>query len=248
MKTEPMSADSQILPKVWNIPEVIRARTGREAGTQRAIFEDGHLLIVLHVVPGPDDLRRKAALFWRQPHGEWKSNLEGQGIAALQKFMLSYEAKLTELDEAEHVAATAAEYHSVLERLAPVVRSSRGMHRAMQQARELAKTDRELVNLRDQASAIERTADLLLQDAQFGLNFTVARQAESQAADARKMAATAHKLNLLAAIFLPITALASIFGMEIHSGWADTPAHFLVILAAGLVMGCALGVLIARGK
>ncbi len=243
-----MNADVQILPKVWNIPEVIRARTGREAGTQRSIFEDGHLLVVLHEMPAPDETRRKPALFWREPVGEWQSNLGGRGLATLQKFMLAYESRLGQIEEAERKASTATEYHAVLEHLAPVVRASRGMHRAMQQARERVTTDRELLNLRDQAAAIERTAELLLQDAQFGLNFTVAKQAESQAAAAQKMAATAHKLNLLAAIFLPLTALASVFGMEIHSGLADSPLHFIIILAAGVVMGCVLGALIARDK
>ncbi|HEY1083409.1 MAG TPA: hypothetical protein VGE29_14165, partial [Prosthecobacter sp.] len=194
-----MKPETSLLPKLWAVPDSIRNRLGREPGPQRAMFEDGHLLLILHQLPGPDEHQRKAALFWRNPEGEWKTNLQGTGIGALNDHMRSYDSKLTELEEAENKANTATEYHTVLEKLAPVLRSSRGLHRAMQQARESVKTERELINMRDQAAAIERNAELLLQDAQFGLNFTVARQAEAQAATARQMASAAHRLNLLAA-------------------------------------------------
>lgn len=232
-----MKPDTSILPKLWAIPDSIRNRLGRESGPQRAMFEEGHLLIILHQLPLPDEHQRKAALFWRSPEGEWKTNLQGNGLAGLADHMRSFDNKLVELEQAENLAQTATEYHTVLEKLAPVLRTSRGLHRAMQQAREMLKGERELINLRDQAAGIERNAELLLQDAQFGLNFTVARQAESQAATARQMASTAHRLNLLAALFLPLTALASIFGMEIHSKLADTPANFWIVCIAGLMMG-----------
>ena len=132
------------------------------------------------------------------------------------------------LENAENLAVTATEYHTVLEQIAPVLRTSRGLHRALQQAREMLKSERELINLRDQSAGIERNAELLLQDAQFGLNFTVARQAEAQAAASRQMAAAAHRLNLLAALFLPLTALTSLFGMEIPSGMKDVPGAFWI--------------------
>lgn len=233
-----MNSNASVLPKPWNLPDSIRDRLGREPGPQRAMFEEGHLLIILHELPKPDEHERKAALFWRNPAGEWRSNaMSGSGLPTLGNLLRAYDQKLTELDSAEEQAAKAVEYHQVLENLAPVLRASRGLHRALQQARELVKTERELINLRDQAAGIERTAELLLQDAQFGLNFIQARQAEAQAATARQMAATAHRLNLLAALFLPLTALASIFGMEIHSRIADTPQNFWLICGGGILMG-----------
>jgi hypothetical protein len=36
------------------------------------------------------------------------------------------------------------------------------LHRALQQAREFVKADRDLINLRDSAASIERNAELLL--------------------------------------------------------------------------------------
>jgi Mg2+ and Co2+ transporter CorA len=108
------------------------------------------------------------------------------------------------------------------------------------------KTERELINMRDQAAGIERNAELLLQDAQFGLNFTVARQAESQAASARQMAATAHRLNLLAAMFLPLTALASVFGMNLHHGMDNTLGNFALVCLGGLLLGLAVMAMLGR--
>lgn len=238
-----------ILPKTWEIPDAIRQRMGREAGPQRAIFEEGHLLVILHQAPEPHATVRHAAVFWRTPEGEWRSTLGGLAIPAMQKVLKLYETKLETLEAAEQKASTAVSYHDVLERLAPVARAARGLHKALQQAREFVREDRELLNFRDAGATIERTSELLLQDAQLGLNFTMARQAETQAESAKKMAATGHRLNLLAALFLPLTALASIFGMEIHSGLSNTPAMFVGICLAGVVVGIALAMLIThRGE
>jgi hypothetical protein len=235
-----------LLPKTWTLPESIRNRLGREAGPQRAMFEEGHLLIILHELPGPDEHRRRAALFWRNPQGVWLTNLEGNGLTGLSAHLNRFDQRLEAFEEEENSASTAADYHVVLEHIAPVLRTSRGLHRALQQARELVKGEKELINLRDQAAGIERTAELLLQDAEFGLNFTMARQAEAQAATARQMAATAHRLNLLAALFLPLTALASVFGMNFESGLTDSTQVFWVVCAVGVAMG--LGLVIALGK
>jgi hypothetical protein len=236
-----------LLPKLWVLPEAIRQRLGREPGPQRAMFEEGHLLIILHELPEPSARGRRAVLFWRKPDGEWLTNQTGNGLAGLSAHLKTFDDKLAELDGEEDRAVTAAEYHLVLEHIGPVLRTTRGLHRALQQAREMVKGERELINLRDQAAAIERTAELLLQDAEFGLNFTVARQAEAQAAAARQMAKTAHRLNLLAALFLPITALASVFGMNFDSGLANSTAAFWGVCAVGLGAGVVLAASLGKG-
>jgi Mg2+ and Co2+ transporter CorA len=128
-----------------------------------------------------------------------------------------------------------------------VLRSSRGLHRALQQAREFVKADRDLINLRDSAASIERNAELLLQDAQFGLNFTVAKQAETQAQSAQRMANTSHRLNVLAALFLPLTALTGLFSMSVRADIADTPVNFWLIACTGVVVGLVLSsIVVAR--
>ena len=49
-----------------------------------------------------------------------------------------------------------------------------------------------------------------------------------------------------AAVFLPLTALASVFGMEIHSQFLDTPVNFWLICAFGVLLGTVLGGLLVR--
>ncbi len=237
-----------MLPKMWALPDAIKIRLGREAGPQRAMLEEGHLFIILHKIPAPDEQRRRPALFWRQPNNQWLSTERGAGANALSLFLTAYEERLLELDQAEVKANSATEYHQVLEGIAPVLRSSRGLHRALQEARDKLKEDRDLIDFRDRAAGIERSAELLLQDAQFGLSFTAAKQAETQAQSATRMASAAHRLNLLAALFLPISALTGIFGMEIRSGLADTSMNFIAVLGAGLGVGLVLVLAILIGR
>jgi hypothetical protein len=235
------------LPKAWDVPAAIRARIGEEAGPQRAMFEEGHLLVIVHHIPKPDQSRREPAFFWRNPEGEWRST-EGKGLGpvALQGFLEKWETCLQALDEQEQKSTTAHQYHALLESAGPILRTTRGLHRALQQAREAVKDDRDLINFRDTAAALERSAELLLQDAQFGLDFIAAKQSEHQAQLAQQMSRTAHRLNILAALFLPVTALASIFSMEVHSGLANTRTNFMIVLAAGCLLGAGLAKWVSR--
>ena len=240
------SPESSLLPSEWDLPTSIRGRIGREAGPQRAISEEGHLLLILHQLPAPDQTERVPSFFWRNRLGAWKSHPATGGVSVLEQLFLSYKTRLLELERMEETAAHARDYHTVLAFLAPILRAARGLHRAMQQAREAIKEDPRLIDFRDSAASLERTAELMLQDAQFGLNYTTARQAEAQAEAAQRMAQTAHRLNVLAAVFLPVTALAGIFSMNVHSGVEDTRVNFVLIVTASLCAGLTLGYLINR--
>lgn len=203
------------LPRGWELPAAVRKRVGREAGAQRAIFEEGHLLLILHAPPDENARRREAFYFWRAPSGEWKSTAgKTPGVTALHGFLAKWEERLHELEEREGEAATASQYHDLINGLSPVLRAARGLHRAVQQSRELVKEDLELINARDKAAMLERAAELLTQDAHAGLNYTIARRAEEQAESARHTAASARRLNVLAALYLPLTALAGVYGMN----------------------------------
>jgi Mg2+ and Co2+ transporter CorA len=81
------------------------------------------------------------------------------------------------------------------------------------------------------------------EDAKVGLEFLLARKSEEQAEQATRIANAGHRLNLLAAIFLPVTALAGIFGMNLTHGFEGAgPALFwAVTLAAGIAGGMLLG-------
>lgn len=224
------AAANALLPPAWALPASIRQRVGKDAGPQRAMIEEGHLLLILHEPPGPAEVTRKPAFYWRKPGGDWSVRRHGGNTGSLGDFLKDYEELLLKLETRQTGAATAAAYHTVLEEAAPVLRASRGLHRTLQQARESIKEDSDLINCRDRAAAIERTAELLVQDAQFGLSYIAARQSEAQAAIADRMAATAHRLNILAALFLPLTAIASLLSMEVHSGLANTRENFWIII------------------
>ena len=238
-----VSSDSPPVPSAWQIPASLRSRLGREAGPQRAMHEEGHLLVILHEPPKPDGVERLPAFFWREPGGRWHVSRKASS-GDIGDLLKSYEEILLKLEMEETRATTAEQFHNVLEEAAPVLRASRGLHRALQQARAMVKEDRELINHRDHSAALERTAELILQDAQFGISFIAARQSESQADSARRMAATAHRLNILAAVFLPLTAVASVLGMEIHSGMTDTQENFWLIVAGTFGLGLAAALMI----
>lgn len=236
------------LPPGWQIPAVIRSRLGREAGPQRAIFEEGHLLLILHEPPDADTIERAPAFFWRKPGGEWQVSRQVTHAGNVNELLKAFDDRLLKMDTRETSATTAADYHAVLEVVSPLLRATRGLHRALQQARDMVKDDRDIINFRDRAAALERTAELLVQDAQFGLSYIAARQSEAQAESASRMAATSHRLNVIAALFLPLTAVASVLGMDIHSGLPDTRQNFWLIVAAAISLGLVVALTIRRRR
>ena len=234
-------------PSIWTLPSAITGRLGAGVGPQRALCEEGHLLLALHQPQVASHAHRAPAWFWRSPDGEWRASLgKATGAAALHQFLASWEGKLAVLEQQEATAASAAAYHAVLEEAAPLLRAARGLLRALQQAREAIPADRDLISARDRAAAIERSAELIVQDARFGMDFTAARNAEMHAENSRRHAAAAHRLNLLAAFFLPVTAIAGIFGMELGTLEKSGPGPLLVIVGIGLTIGAVLALWINR--
>lgn len=240
-------SNKSVLPQQWNVPEVFRARLGENAGRQRAMAADGHLLIILHEMPRPGEPERRGRYFWRDTSGDWKSSSLGAGAQAIKKHLTEYAEAVAELDDRLASAVSADDYFAVLHSAAPLYRAARNMHAALQQAREAASDDRELILLRDQAGEIERGAELLQGDAKNGLDLTIARQAEEQARRGHEMAVSAHRLNLLAALFFPIATLSAIFGMNLDHGLdiAGNPLAFWGVLAVGFVGGLLLAGVIA---
>ena len=71
------------------------------------------------------------------------------------------------------------------------------------------------------------------------MDYQIAKQAQEQARAGQEMAEIGHKLNLLAAIFLPLTAITSVFGMTLRSGLEEFPPWlFWTVFASGLCLGC----------
>ena len=233
-----------ILPAAWEVPTEFRSRLGEKAGRQRAMMADGHLLLVLHAPPKKDEPDRKGRLFWRKPDGTWQSNELGGGSSALAKHLSEFAEIIDKMDRQEDVAWSVDEYYQILDAMGPLQRSARNLHATLQEARKLLSADRDLINFRDKAYDIERTAELLYNDVRNALEFAVAKQSEVQAATAHQMAVQSHRLNLLVAFFFPLATLVAIFGSEMKHGLEEYLPHpyylFYIVTGVGLVLGCLL--------
>jgi len=227
------------VPETWKVPEALRSRLRESVGRQRAMFADGHLLLILHAPPRADQPQRAARLFWRAPDGTWQSTT-GPGIESLQRHLAEYRQAIEKLDEAEDLADRANEFLRILEEIAPLRRAARHLHDALQQAREMAGNDSDLILCRDRAYALSRQAELVQSDTQSGLDCAVARRAEEQAESSQRMAISSHRLNVLAAIFFPIVTISSIFGMNLSHGLENAPfgaGLFWLTVAGGIALG-----------
>jgi len=242
-----VSHDS-LLPAAWEVPQIFRDRLGRSVGRQRLMEAEGHLLLILHAPPGPEDTRREGRFFWRHPEGQWRSTEAGSGIAALERHLNEFNERIGELDAQEEKAHTAEEYFDVIYRLSPILRAVRNLHGVLQEARQASGHDRDIISLRDQAYELERTAELLQADAKNALDFYIARRSEELAGSGHRMATAAHRLNVLAAFFFPVAALTAIFGMNLRSGLEEfpPPLPFYGVLGVGVVLGAVLTALVTR--
>lgn len=237
-----------IVPEDWDLPVQIRARFGDSAGRQRAMAANGHLLLVLHQPPGPNDRERDACLVWRSPDGVWKWTSDGTTTNLLKRHILSFASKVEQLENQLQTACCAADYFELLQAIAPLHRTCRNLHATLQTARDMLADDKDVIVARDAAGDLERAFELLHTDAKNGLDFTAAQKAELQSQRSYEMAMSAHRLNLLAALFFPVTAISSIFGMNFPSGLESIPGQWLFwgILVGGLLTGALLTQVIAQ--
>ena len=246
------STTKSLIPATWDVPAEFKSRMGEKVGRQRVMQAEGQLLLVLHAPPKKDEPQRRGRLFWRKADGSWLSNELGSGSAALARHLGEFEDLIERYDRQEDDAAGVDEMFSILESMVPVQRTARNLHATLQDARQMLANDRDLINFRDRAYEIERTAELLVGDLKNALDFAVAKKSEEQADSSHQMALQSHRLNMLAAFFFPIATLMAIFGSELHSGlekYVTEPVLFTVVLGAGLLLGVVLaGFLAATGQ
>lgn len=240
---------ASLIPETWGVPERFRQRLGTSAGRQRAMIDAGHLLLVLHELPKPEDVERVARLFWRAPTGEWRATgSKGNGLKALQEHLQQYRKRAQQLDDEIDGATTATQLYNVLRNSTPLARAARYMHRALQEARE-GVDNRDLIVLRDAAGDIERTVELLAGDAKNALDYIEAKEAEVQTVLARRATEAQHRLNKVAALFLPITAVGSVLGMNLTNGLEQRgAATFWLVCAAAFGTGFVVRAIVTRGE
>jgi Mg2+ and Co2+ transporter CorA len=229
------------IPHHWSVPPEFRERMGTQAGRQRCMVADGHVLVVLHDIPDPETPeRRDAKLFWRAPDGKWHASSGGpSSIEPLRTHVEAFVDAASRLESLGDKAASADDWFALVYASSPMLRSARNMHRALQEARDAAKLDKALIAVRDLAGDAERAFELIHDHAKEGLEYTIAKQAERQARDGQHMLEAAHRLNMIAAVFLPVTAVATLLGMNLKHGLEPWPAPwtFWVVFAMTFVLG-----------
>ena len=254
------------IPPGWDLPDALRALVGQSSGRQRALLHEGNLLIVLHRVPGQNDLKREGVLFWRAPPvlpkdetvpgesapAEWKSTSAKDGLPSLRLHLLEYERAVAELEkkyQSAQKSGGARELFEILQAVAPIYRAATNLGNALQSAGDLLPDAVELLPLRDAAGDFERAAELLQIDAKNALDYQIARGNDEAARLALQAAKAGQRLNVIAAITLPLTALAGVFGMNLPNGLEGAPpALFWGIFAGGAAFGIGLSLVIAKSK
>lgn len=230
-----------IIPSRWQVPATFHKRLGDKVGRQRLMVADGHLLLVLHKPPQPGDEERQPRLFWRNATGEWQSNESGAGLGELHEHLAEYDRAYDRLDALLRGTPTAQNYYQILHEATPLLRAARFMAAVFQQAREAEGNDRHLLLARDESVEIERNLELLHTEALHGLQFLIAQRSEEQARQGEQLVASSQRLNLLMALCLPATALASVLGMNLRHGFEDQGAWFFW---AVLILAVLLGLII----
>ena len=227
------------LPSNWDLPEAIKIRFGQKhSGKQRAMVADGHLLLVLHKLPTHEMDERDAAFFWRKPNGEWESTERGKGLFTLRQHVEAFDQAEERFRKQFQRASDAEDYFQLLRDIAPVSHAAKNLHGTLQAAREAIREDRDIIDLRDQAYDLQRTLELTYMDTRNALDFHMARKSEEQIRLGMESIKTESRLNVLAAIFFPLTAIASIFGMNLRSGLENLSViWFWLIFVGGLILG-----------
>jgi len=222
-------------PFSWQLPREIEARLGESSwGRQRAIHEADHLLVILHSPPEADTHTRAPEVFLRKPDGTLLYNGMSGGEAKLKRLLAQYRELLERYDDAHDAATSATDLFQILEHAGPLNRASGHLASALQSAREHSQDDAFLIAMRDEAYEISRGFDLLIHDVKLEVDYRIARSTEAHSANAERMAAAQHKLNILVAATFPLVAVATLFGMNLVHGLEGRPVFFwLVSLAAG---------------
>jgi len=231
---------SSPIPHNWQVPKIFRDRMGSHGGRQRCMAAEGHILVVLHDPPDPNKrIHREARIFWREPSGAWHASAGGPPtIVPLRSHVEAYAEAAARYEQLAQKASTADEWYALIYAAGPLARTTKNLAAALQEARDAAKDDRELITVRDAASDVARAFELLHAHALEGLEYIQAKHAQYQVRNAEHMLASAHRLNLIAALFLPMTAIAGIFGMNFHSGLEVLGTSvFWAVVAATLLLG-----------
>jgi hypothetical protein len=214
---------AKIVPDTWPIPSELKSRVGTRVGRQRLLAHHGHHLLVLHQLPKPGERTRQAAVFWRNPEGHWRCFPGRDSVATLKDHVEAVADALEKLDDRVEDAHKATDFLELIRVARPLQRYTRNMHQTLGQLRDALADDADVLAVRDRAYELERLADNVCDDAENGMQHTIAQHTEEQAALSERIAKESHRLNLLAAVAMPITAIGSVLGMNLTNGLEILP-------------------------
>jgi Mg2+ and Co2+ transporter CorA len=232
---------AKLVPEIWNIPSQLRDRVGTGVGRQRMMAYEGHALLLLHACPRDRERERRGVAFWRSPDGDWRCAPGKDGFKTLCAHVEEFATELEKLDARIEAAHKASDFFAILRHARPVHRSARNMYGAIALLRDAVPDDKDVLALRDRAYEIERWAETMTNDAENGMEYTVAQHTEEQATMSERILEETHRLNMIAALFLPITALGAMLGMNVTSGLESlSPIVFWGIAIGAVFVGVVL--------
>ncbi len=233
------------IPPGWKLPEEIVRRLGARAGKQRVIAEEGQVLLILHKPPLKHETHRESVFFWKNAAGLWDASERGNGLTALNDYLDNYARIEDALEDDYEKAVSARDFFDLLERIAPVQRAVKNMSKALQVAREIV--GNELIDYRDKAEELNRNIELLYIDSKNALDYAIAKRAEEQSEMQREALIAGHRLNIIMALFLPMTAVASLLGMNIPHGLEKSQTWvFILIVAVCSILGLLMRSLVLK--
>ena len=235
------------IPVGWELPDEFRSRLGEKLGRQRAMIAQGQLLLILHALPTQKSLSREEVAFWRDAEGQWKSTGGKGGLGALRAHLESYAKAVADLERDYESAHDSHGYFAVLEAVVPLARAAHNQFLALQSAREGVPEATEIIALRDLAGDVERASAIIQIDAKNALDYQIARQSEEQARLANELMSASYRLSFIAALFLPLTAITTVFGMTLRSGLENAPPSvFWSIFGFGALLGAIFGIFVQK--
>ena len=195
---------------------------------------------------GTRSARRGCSGARRTASGARRRRASGDGLPALKRHVESFDKAIGELDSAVEKADKAGALFEILRAATPLARTTRHLHATLQEARQ-AVEDKDIIALRDTAQELERAIELVLSDADNAIKFIEARSAEEQALFARKASDSQHGLNLLGAMFFPMTAVGAVLGMNLPHGLEHAPPWvYWCVLASTFMLGLLVRASISR--
>lgn len=237
----------------WPISEAITRRIGSASfGAQRAIFEDGQLLLILHAPPQAGQLRQHE-IFLRLPDeapcGLWLYKGHKGGQLAMTDLLSRYQQAFDRLSDALDDANTSSALFAIIGDCIPLTRAAVNLQKAMEAGRDAVAEDVWLIDQRDKAVELARNLELMLADARLELDYRLAQAAEQQTRATEAITRAQRKLNTIAALTFPITALGAAWGMNLQSGWESvSPLLFWLVIGIGLGLGLLVRYWVSQDK